>query len=725
LSTRSLRFPPAGEAAPAFRILSLLSLILISLSTSCGGGDAESQDSEGTVSLYAGKEVSIQFVIPSEEFADSLRFHDGRPAELLLRSESLNASMSAMLVPGCGSSAADRMLYLAEAEVKNLDTSLVDPPGEVSPFTAVVYVRGDSSVVERVWDRGAGELAVLQARSRSASINMLLTSLAGILSTAETRGPEETLTRGVYLSDRTRDEIVEEVNADVDLPPEIHHRMIISLRPSDREMGILDTLTVDFGSTQSDSQLAVYVPRCEGGTSFQALTGSVSNRADSVVCTADSTRLFRGVYSGDWNGFHSSTSETITGEGMRIDRTVSFQCGMWFYPGCGIPASYDLSLSVPEMLGYEVYAPLDETGRALRDSVLTVSYRSPGGGVSGPLAWAAGGFVLQPLAAGRSLFVCSDPDSTDADLVGLAEELASFLWRQFGYEGARLDFVVVSVLDFPVLVTGPGCVFISRDMMEGLLDHSGWTGSIRNGTPVPSTAVVFETARAFLSGSTHLSTGLRDALSAWAVCRFMAAGPEDMEVLLEALRKYYLYSTHTVAATEHAIADPLLEGSVLYDPVVLGKAPAVLEFLAAEIPSFERAVPRALGSLRHSGDPFGRLFSALGVLEGSRYGEMYFRWMYGPGIPLLRVEWSDSSGVLEMMLTQLQPGQEFPLGSATDYVTIHTESGTRRLETLQGHTQGYYTAEIPEIPERILAIDLDPQGLLPADVVYRRVQPLR
>lgn len=687
---------------------------------SCCGEDAETPGViEKQVSIYAGKGVSVEVTLPEGEFRDSLRYRNDIPFELILHSEELVMSITAMTIPGCGSSSSHRLAYLEGGNADNLDTAVVAPRGEVSPFTAVTYVKDDSSFVERVWNRGNSELAVLRVSSPSTSMSILLTSVSGILSTAELSGPENGLERGVYLSDRTRSEIVREVNADVTVPPDIAHSIDMRISPAEREMSVLDTLKLDFRTTQSDSQLTLYYPRCENGTGFEPLTGSISITGDSVICKADSTRRFAGVYSASWNGFLSSTSDRITMDGMRIDRSISFQCGMWFYPGCDIPASYSLNVSIPEQQGYRVYVPLYETGRSVTDSILTVTYSSPSGGVKGPLAWAAGGFTEQYIAGGRSLFVHSSADPADPSIVNLADRMAQVFWRDLGYDGARLDMIIVNVLDLPVLMAGPGCVFLSSEMLEEVSDCGRWTDSLEYGSEVEAISIVFETARAFLAGSTYLSNSLRDVLAGWAVCRFMISeNPESAPKLMEALMKDYLYSTEVLGQVEYSIADPKLETSPLYEPVTLGKAPVVMEFLAGEIPSFGRAVPRALGNLRHSGDPYSRLFSAMGVMETSSYGEMFFQWFYGPGVPILEVAWSDTGDVLNVMLRQYQPGQDFPLGSITDRITVITELGSHSLELSPGFTGGYFTADLSGVPERIIAVDIDPRRILPADIVY-------
>jgi hypothetical protein len=227
-------------------------------------------------------------------------------------------------------------------------------------------------------------------------------------------------------------------------------------------------------------------------------------------------------------------------------------------------------------------------------------------------------------------------------------------------------------------------------------------------------------ARAYLAGSTYLSDNLRDVLAAWSVCRFIISESDGESCeLRDAFRKYYLYETETLGGTEYAIADHLLGYSELYDPVILGKSPLVIEFLANEIPAFQRAIPRALGNLRHAGDSFSRLFSAMGIWENSEYGEMFYRWLYGPGIPQLEVSWSDTSGVLYVWVEQYQPGQVFPLGSVLDTVRLYTAIGWHDIDLSQGPTAGFFTADISGIIERPVRISIDPESILPADIIYR------
>ncbi|MCK4807415.1 MAG: hypothetical protein KAT09_07200, partial [Candidatus Aegiribacteria sp.] len=158
----------------------LVSVSIAAISISCGDGrEAVDPQYDETISIYADKGINIELTLSSEELEDSLVYRNEMPVELRVSSENCRSSITAMLVPGCGSTPGDRMEFLSGNDILNLDTNYVKPYAEIPGFTAVVYVKGDSSVVERVWNRGSGELAVLQVKSGNTSLNNLLTSFTG------------------------------------------------------------------------------------------------------------------------------------------------------------------------------------------------------------------------------------------------------------------------------------------------------------------------------------------------------------------------------------------------------------------------------------------------------------------------------------------------------------------------------------------------------------------
>ncbi|MCD4848670.1 MAG: hypothetical protein K8R76_10835 [Candidatus Aegiribacteria sp.] len=704
----------------ALFLLSVFS-VLLSLYCTGTGQDPEFDSTGDQVSLNTCKGVSFNLDIHSDVFEDSLFYRDDLVTGIVFKTDESETVLTSMLVPGCGSTAEDRVNYLETGGLSKPIMVEVPPLGETAGFLAVLYTCEDSSVVERVWNRGAGELAVLQAKTQGSSPNLLLSSVSRIFRTAELVNPANNMLRSVYLSDRNRTMIVEEVNSDVTVPPDVYHSIVLSVNPARREITVVDTLTIYFSPTQSDSQLTLFLPNTGTDSNFESLSGYFEYSGDSVCCVADSSRVFKGLFSGEWTGFISGSTDRITISGLQINPSTSFQCGMWFYPGNDIPASYRLDISVPDM-GYRVYAPLQELSRVVSDSLLIVSYSSPEGGIRGPLAWATGVFSEMDISGWRSKYYCHDSDSLALEMRYLADDLASVFWNNMGFSGARLDFVIVRSLDVPVFLTGPGCVFLSSDMLSSIQGYESWSDSLVSGISVPAAAVVFEAARAFLAGSTYLTECLRDAFAAWSVYRFaIAEDNADSAELLEAYMKYYLYTSEIEGGVEYGIADPGLNESPLYDPVVLGKAPVVIEFLTREIPAFKRGIPRALGNLRHSGDSFGRLFSAMGIWESGEFGELFFQWLYSPGIPQIEVAWADSSGYLHIWIEQYQPGQNFPLGSITDDVLIITEENSEMIELTRGSTEGFFSGRIPDITKNIRAINIDPDRILPADIIYRHL----
>jgi hypothetical protein len=699
----------------------LFAVLWVLLMPVLGCGQGEDDNGIGaadSVLLHAGKTSAVSVIIPEEAVRDSIIGSGGENTRLLLSVRGREVSLSAMLVPGSGATAEDRMQFLASASEDSVYTRIEPPLGDLAGFTAVLYSRGETSVVERVWSMGSGELLVLEARSEGETPGILLEVIGTTLRCAEVVSLAED-ERGVRLSDRSRSEIVSDVNADVTPPPELTHRLRVRVDPAGRVTAVTDTMLVNFGTTPFDSSLTVVLPAGCVGMEFSAIRGRVAVMGDSAVCTADSARHFQGVFAGTWDGFYSDSPDSIAGCGLQIRPTCSFQCGMWFYPGASIPANYTLELEVPGT-GYSVYAPLPEISRVNTDSTLTVTFGSVGAGLRGPIAWATGGFSTQWIAGGRSAFISYESDSLAAPAMENADLLASSIWSSLGFEGARLDFVVVRSLDMPVFLLGPGCVFVSTDVLLSLQGHADWSDFFAAGIPVRETSIAAGAARALLAESTWLAGGLRASLSAWAVYRFVSDGGDGHgdPAMMEAFLKYYLFETRMSGGTEYALADPLLTGSPLAGPVLMGKGPMVIEFLNREIPAFGNALRRALGNLRHSGDSFGRLFSQMGLYDGGSYSELYNRWMYGPGVPVIRVTWSDSVSVLSLHVDQLQPGQEFPLGSTLDTVTVFTASGPMQVGMTELPASGSFTGEHPASSGGVTGIDIDPGRVLPADVVY-------
>jgi hypothetical protein len=649
------------------------------------------------------------------------------PTALVTLTPNERARIRAVVIPEAGTDASTRVAYLREA---GLDSVEVIGRGEVP---LVTYYTGDSASLERVWACGSNQLLALRATMAGDSRGILLRYLGEAFSNAE-REPWEGL-RSVYLADRTREQIFEEEGEeDVTPPPRVHHSLSLRVRPTTHRLDLLDTLTVDFSRTPADSQLVMNPPEWSGG-SVSALTplrGEVRQSGGRMVCLADSQRVFRGVYSGSLEGFFVREEGSEYALEGRIKLNLSFCCGAWLHPWSEHPSDYTLRISAPP--GYSIYAPLAVVDSSLTDTLKTVELTTPEGGIRGPVAWAVGYLTRRELRSGSSV-ILPETDSAavqDADsmaamrtvaAVDWAGNLSRFCWRYFGFEGARLDYVLISGDGNRVLRPGPGCLFVSPELLVSLGDYPAWPDSLRRGIRPQGADVVGAASAAILSRSTHLDPALEEALCGWSVLRYygdnLPPGAGSGAAMREAFLRYYLYRTESLGGTEYSIADPRLPQSDLEEPVLIGKAPLVMDMLARSLQRFELGLRRSLASLRHSGNSFLRLHSATRIPEGSEDDELFWKWLTYPGIPQVMVTWRDSAGVLYMDASQWQPGLDFPL--RMDSVRVGFTDGSAATLGLSRRQGGQmYVAVLPDTSHRVLTVHLNSRCRIPADFLYRR-----
>ena len=111
----------------------------------------------------------------------------------------------------------------------------------------------------------------------------------------------------------------------------------------------------------------------------------------------------------------------------------------------------------------------------------------------------------------------------------------------------------------------------------------------------------------------------------------------------------------------------------------------------------------------------------MGIGESGLFQELFNQWLYNPGLPQLQVSWTDTLQTISLRIEQYQPGQEFPLGSIMDDVLVITDADSVYVQLSPESAYGYYSGQLPAANRRILAIDIDPNRRLPADVFYRHV----
>ncbi len=684
-----------------------------------------------SIELDAGKGTSIRLTLPDGVMLDSLILENGVPGGAILDFHTAGGGgvVTCFMAPDCGSTAADRVFQLEGSG--NLSPELgttADASGEWR-VEFLRYAAGDSTAFERVWPRGSRELLVLQVRIAGTPETRTLRKLELLFASAETV-PWEGMRR-VYLSDRSRDEIESDLESvDVTPPPSVTHNLHLEVIPANHYLSVSDAISVDFNLTQSDSQLVfILPPNTDTGTAgILSLEGSALREGDSVLCIADPlTRRFSGTFRIQYYEFHLTSGGDPERTFGQVRLSSSFCGETWFYPGSHLPSMYNISITVPA--GFEVYMPLNETGRFVRDSIVSVDYASPEGGIMGPISWAVSGSFSDTLLAGRSRFLYQpDEDQIPEELSAAilwAETLAAVLWDNIGFDGAGLDFVMVSSLDARVLLEGPGCIFASPAVIADLAHHDTWLDELLTGNPAPGTAVVSKSASSMMKLSTHLPAELRGMIAAWTVYLFCRSTADDTALegalMLEAFRKYYLYQTELAGGTEYSLADPSLLTSELAAPVLYGKAPCVLAYFSDVLPRFEPALIRALGSQRHPGNPWSRLFSGLRLSESSANANLFWDWLLSPGFPQLHVTWTQSGDTLFLLVEQFQPGLGFPLN--LDEVRMTRIDGSRTTEPLEedGARLNGYIAMVPSPADTVVSVDLNPSGLVPADIMYERI----
>jgi len=709
-----------------FRHIVPLSILVAFSILSCEIGDVPvvAGSHVNAIELDAGRGVLVRLPLPSGVILDSLIVDDSTSSAIFsFQNLGEGGHVIAFLENDCGNSAEDRKNQLENSGFAGIELTRISATRDGSEWQLLRYSSGESTILERVWPRGSRELLVLSIRMPGSPGGRTLSKLEQLFSGAEVvqwRG-----LRSVYLSDRFREEIENDLESmDVTPPPYVTHRLHIEVIPSSHYFSVTDTVFIDFNPTQSDSQLTfVLPPDIDTSTGiFEATEGRTIGDTDSVHCIADpDTRLFSGVYQKMYNEFYlTDDSERILGQ---VRLSSSFCAEAWFYPGSRLPSVYSVHVKVDR--DFDVYIPFEESYRVETDSNVVISYRSPEGGIRGPVSWVVGSAFSDTLLAGRTSFIYPRDEGGISEQISTAmywaETTAAILWNNIGFEGARLDYVIVSSLDAAVLLEGTGCVFASPDVLGRLAGHDSWVSDLAAGIPVAETAVVALSASAMMRLSTHLPDELRAMLAAWTVYLFCSSVAEESvregAVILEAFRKYYLYSTELVGGIEYSLADPELLSSPLLDPVLYGKGPCVLAYFANQLPRFSSGLKRALGSLRHPGNPWTRILSGLRLPSESSMTEFFWDWLFYPGIPQMHVNWMQTGGILILTAEQKQPGNEFPVQLFELEMTFL--DGTQATAELIEYGDDY-TAIIPHPPDTVASIDLNPSGTIPADITYER-----
>ena len=105
-------------------VLFLLPLFFALLSLYCvgTGQDPDVDRTADQVSLYAGKGISFNIDLQSDIFEDSLLYSGDIVTGIVMKADESEIVLTAMLVPGCGSTAEDRLNYLETGKATAIAT---------------------------------------------------------------------------------------------------------------------------------------------------------------------------------------------------------------------------------------------------------------------------------------------------------------------------------------------------------------------------------------------------------------------------------------------------------------------------------------------------------------------------------------------------------------------------------------------------------------------------
>lgn len=573
---------------------------------------------------------------------------------------------------------------------------------------------GDSLVWSRHFQLGGGSVLVLTGSVGD------MNRIPSLISMLEQSTLEEwSGLRSVYLSDLSEDSLD---NLRNDSPREaplfVNHQLSIGYHPSVSESSLVVVDTLSFTGPQA-VPLAVN-PGVQGF--LTEINGSVlQSTAHSWQCNPDTseTPLFKAVFTATFpRNWYINDPES--NELLGRSRMNSALLGGRYVPVGDIPNRYEISVSVPE--GMRVYAPITtvSTGHGGTEA----RFSTGSGLVGGVVPVFMADFESSTLSDGRSrLLVQTGLDSllTSTDSLW-ADNLGSLLQSMLGFPGSNFAIIVAEGASESFMVPYHGCLVVSPGVLGTLSGVFSWGDSLAAGSPATGAGVVAAGARCFTLQSIFIDPVLSEAIETWMPLRFLdyMSTDEDLFRMRRAYRNYYLYQTCVTGGTEPALADPGLASSPLRSPVARGKGPCALEYLYFQ--GCLDYLPNLLDNFRHSGNFWNKTWANLGLYEGGRQYRLLRQFLYQPGIPQILVEWWTEDGLIRLSTTQMQPSAEFSVTFRTCKLFL-TGDVQRQVILNPGDGGVLYAVLPPEAIEGVLAIDLNPDELIPADFVYRRRVP--
>ena len=581
----------------------------------------------------------------------------------------------------------------------------------------------DSLRYNRRWHLGAASDLIFSITISADNNQQLHNSVKTVCETALLVEPPGL--RSVSLSNRHGAVIdTERASAAVEPPPFVTHNLFVYYQQDSlsTELEVIDSMIVDFRGSNSDSLQFVFINR-DGSTAVSSTTG-LFRRTDSsnnYNCYADSSGLYVGVFQ---NRFQINMPYLDSEGRIRAQSrlTSAFLSGDAYYPLSNTPANYNVQFFLPT--DFTAWTPLDTV--ALEDTEIFVSQP---GGIVGGLPIAIGIYKKYQLTSRYSVlsFAGSEMLPSDSSVVNKIVEL---LVSTIDFRLAQFCFVEINNPDHELIIPGFGGILYSEGSLASLDDVSDWDNLIAEGRVPEGTEIISGAAEAVLLQSLQLDPILFKMLRAWLPLRYFHMNADDVtgsSFIRKSYLKSYLYNTevlqedeHLPAIFEYALADQMLVGSPLEDFVSIGKGVVVLEYLYS-LRKLNR-LPYLLENFRHSSSAnyWRTIIRGLNILENSDDYNQLRTLFYQPGIPQIEARWWLSDGKIFIKTEEFQPGMPFNLELNECQLILPDTVISRNLISLQDYSLYQCTAPPDELGE-LSAIDLNSEGFIPADIIYRKV----
>ncbi len=578
----------------------------------------------------------------------------------------------------------------------------------------------DSLRFNRQWNVGGGVKLVFSVIIPDTGDNQLIEEVIDVYSKASLIRPVGL--RSVYLTDRTGSEIdIDRAAVAVEPPPDVTHHLLVYYQQDSTStlLEVIDSLVVDFRGSNVDSMYFTFIRR--DLSSVISSTAGVFRRGsapNSYICFADSSGLYTGVFRNQFQiNIPYLDSQGIVSVQSRL--TSAYLSSDAYYPLASSPSNYVVKIFLPDSI--VSWTPLAPGGTP-------DEWNSEPGGIVGGLLIAIGDYSEKVIFPRYRMLTFEGAPISSLDSTAVVK-IASVLRSVLDFSSVEFSFVEIINPSGTLVTSAFGGMLFSRGSLESLVNVSSWDESFVNGEIPAGSEILIEAAGGILAQSLQLDPILFDMLVSWMPLRYYATYCNDHSGLVsvrKAYLKYYLYHTEnlggnesTPLSEEYAFGDLMLVNSPLRPYIAQGKGVIVLEYLRS-LRMLNR-LPHLLQGFTHasSGNFWLKITSSLRLFSNTEKYDLLRALLYQPGIPQIKVNWWQQQGGIQIDMMEIQPGIPFNLDFNSCQLFYEDTVYTEVLQ--QSDVAGILQCNSNLQYGVVNAIDLNPEGLIPADFMYYRL----